>query len=193
MSYILDALQRAEAERERGEVPGLNARPVPPSTAPNAGPARQRTAYAAVAVAVLGAVAVGLWAWNSPVVVPVTEPASHAKPGPTVALVPVVPLAAITVAAPPVVRVVAPKTVASGSATASPPLLAELPDDIRSQIPALTVNGAVYSDNPAQRLLLLNGQVLSQGSLVVPDLTLERIGANTSEFSFRGTRFRLAH
>jgi general secretion pathway protein B len=51
----------------------------------------------------------------------------------------------------------------------------------------------VYSDNPAQRLLLINGQVLSQGSLAAPDLTLERIGANTSEFSFRGTRFRMAH
>jgi general secretion pathway protein B len=48
-------------------------------------------------------------------------------------------------------------------------------------------------DAPGQRLLLVNGQVLSQGSLAAPDLTLERIGANTSEFSFRGTRFRIAH
>jgi general secretion pathway protein B len=73
------------------------------------------------------------------------------------------------------------------------PMLNELPEDIRGQIPPLVVNGTVYSDNPAQRLLLLNGQVLSQGSLAATDVTLERIGAKHSEFNFRGTRFRLAH
>jgi general secretion pathway protein B len=73
------------------------------------------------------------------------------------------------------------------------PLWGELPQDIRIQIPTLTITGAVYSENPTQRLLLLNGQVLSQGSLAAPDVTLERIGATHSEFSFRGTRFRIAH
>src|SRR5262245_25453192 len=29
MSYILDALRRADAERERGAVPGIHAQPVP--------------------------------------------------------------------------------------------------------------------------------------------------------------------
>jgi general secretion pathway protein B len=203
MSYILDALQRAEAERERANVPGLNARPVPPSAAPTALSTRQRAALSAVAVALLGTAAAGMWAWRARVDIPVAEPAAQAKPA--TALVPVVPLDATTVAAPPVARVVAPKPAPTSpppseklaapgsSAAASLPLLTELPDDIRRQIPALTINGAVYSDNPAQRLLLVNGQVLSQGSLAAPDLTLERIGANTSEFSFRGTRFRIAH
>lgn len=73
------------------------------------------------------------------------------------------------------------------------PLLGELPEDIRRQIPALTITGAVYSDNPAQRLLLVNGQVLAQGSPVAPDVTLVEIRSGSSEFSFRGTRFRVAH
>ena len=34
MSYILDALKRAESERERGGIPGLNAQPMPLNTAP---------------------------------------------------------------------------------------------------------------------------------------------------------------
>jgi general secretion pathway protein B len=117
----------------------------------------------------------------------------------------VIPLTVTEVAAPPVARVVAPKTAppqhptieptaaASTPATVGLALLAELPPDIRQQIPALTINGAVYSDNPAQRLLLVNGQVLPQGSQAAPDLTLDRIGANSSEFSFRGTRFRVTH
>lgn len=57
----------------------------------------------------------------------------------------------------------------------------------------MAITGAVYSENPAQRLLLVNGQVLSQGSQVAPDLTVVEIHSNNSEFNFRGTRFRMAH
>jgi general secretion pathway protein B len=76
---------------------------------------------------------------------------------------------------------------------AAAPLLAELSEDIRRQIPALTITGAVYSDNPGQRLLLVNNQVLPQGSLAAPEVTLEVIGTKSSTFSFRGNRFRLQH
>jgi general secretion pathway protein B len=72
-------------------------------------------------------------------------------------------------------------------------LLSELSDDFRHSLPPLNVSGAVYSDNPGQRLLLVNGQVVTQGSPAAPDVTLEEIGARSSVFSYRGTRFRLAH
>ena len=72
-------------------------------------------------------------------------------------------------------------------------MLAELPEATRRQIPALAISGAVYSENPAQRLLLVNGQVLNQGSEVAPDLKVLEIRSNSSEFVFRGTRFKLAH
>lgn len=194
MSYILDALQRAEAERERAGVPSLHAHPVPPPPSPAHLSARQRAALATVAAIALGALAGGLWARRAPVAIPVAEPAPLAQATPPVAPLPVVPVA----------RVVAPKPVAPSAPTARAteaaphtavniPLWGELPQDIRIQIPTLTITGAVYSENPTQRLLLLNGQVLSQGSLAAPDVTLERIGATHSEFSFRGTRFRIAH
>jgi general secretion pathway protein B len=151
----------------------------------------------------LGVVAAGLWAWHAPDAVPFAEPSPPMQPAPTNALVQPVPLAVTPVSATPVARVVAPKATppapepAQAARPVTPlvttPLLSQLPEDIRRQIPALTITGAVYSDNPAQRLLLVNGQVLSQGSLAAPDLTLEHIGAANSEFSFRGTRFRLAH
>ena len=217
MSYILDALQRAESERERGNVPGLHAQPALPTAAARPS-TRQLAVLATIGVALLAAAAAGLWAWRSPVAVPIDDAAQQATAPPSTLPAPVVPLAATAVAAAPVARVVAPKPAtaasviavatrpesvtpsatahasgASGSVTPAAPLLAELPQDVRQQIPALAVNGAVYSENPAQRLLLVNGQVLSQGSLAAPDLTLERIGANTSDFSFRGTRFRIAH
>jgi general secretion pathway protein B len=224
MSYILDALQRAEAERERSGVPGLHTRTGLPGASPKVLSSRHRATLAAAVVFALGVVAAGLWVWRAPtsiqgampVAVPDANPAPMAQPAP----VPAVPLTATSVASEPVARVVIPKAApalpdttpvakpatpvtplvsaaiaakASAQAATNTLLLSELPPDIRSQIPALAITGAVYSDNPAQRLLLINGQVLSQGSLAAPDLTLERIGANTSEFSFRGTRFRMAH
>jgi general secretion pathway protein B len=72
-------------------------------------------------------------------------------------------------------------------------LLGELPDAMRSQIPALKITGTVYADDPKQRLLLINNQVLPQGSVVAPDVTLEEIRPRSSVFNFRGTRFRVAH
>ena len=72
-------------------------------------------------------------------------------------------------------------------------MLSELPETARRQIPSMTISGAVYSANPAQRLLLVNGQVLNQGSQVAPDLTVVEIHTNNTEFNFRGTRFRMAH
>ena len=72
-------------------------------------------------------------------------------------------------------------------------MLSELPEATRRQIPSMAISGAVYSDNPAQRLLLVNGQVLNQGGQVAPDLTVVEIRSNNSEFNFRGTRFRMVH
>ena len=107
------------------------------------------------------------------------------QPAPAVAAIP-----ATTAAPSPT-----PKTTASAppAAATTTPLLADLAEDIRRQIPALTITGTVYSDNPGQRLLLVNNQVLPQGSLAAPEVTLEEIGAKSSTFSFRGNRFLLQH
>ncbi|MBK1714502.1 hypothetical protein CKO43_17155, partial [Rubrivivax gelatinosus] len=61
MSYILDALRRAEAERERGAVPGLHSQPNAALT-PTA-TASRRTAWivGGAALAVLAAAAGGWW------------------------------------------------------------------------------------------------------------------------------------
>jgi general secretion pathway protein B len=42
-------------------------------------------------------------------------------------------------------------------------------------------------------LLLVNNQVLTQGSQAAAELKLEEIGEHSSVFDFRGIRFRLAH
>ena len=212
MSYILDALKRADAERERGVVPGLYARQLAPSGATTRTPGSKLILVAGGIALLLGAMAVALWLGRA------APDLTAAKPAPApvvrqpevVATVqnPVQPQAPALAATPPPAPAPAvaaiPTTTAPASATpkgtasapplpAAAPLLAELSDDIRRQIPALTITGAVYSDNPGQRLLLVNNQVLPQGSLAAPEVTLEEIGAKSSTFSFRGNRFRLQH
>lgn len=222
MSYILDALQRADAERARGNVPTLNARPIAsPAAAPGSVTAQRVGLAIAGLVVVLLATAWAWWIWGSaapqpvaPAVAPTvrTQPALEAAvvqvapptlrpsavPGPVPATLPKSPVAE-KAAAPQPAQVkpsatgTTPKAETPARASATAPLLSELPEATRRGIPALAISGAVYSENPAQRLLLVNGQVLNQGSEVAPDLKVVEIRSNVSEFSFRGTRFRLAH
>ncbi|MES2583051.1 MAG: general secretion pathway protein GspB [Pseudomonadota bacterium] len=213
MSYILDALQRADAERTRGSVPTLQAQPLTSaSTQSGLGP-KQRMGLLVAAAGLLGAAATVWWTGGG---APAPAPAlSASTPAPVAA--PLVPLAVqqaptvtsvakvTTAVAPPMPPASSPKAAVSVAVAAPPraeavapgpsvaPLLSELPEATRRQIPTLAISGAVYSDNPAQRLLLVNGLVLNQGSEVAADLTLVEIRSNSSEFSFKGTRFRLAH
>ena len=76
---------------------------------------------------------------------------------------------------------------------AAVPLLGDLPQELRRLIPPLSITGVVYSENPGQRLLLVNNLVLPQGSLVAPEVNLDEIQPKSSVFSFRGTRFRVGH
>lgn len=278
MSYILDALQRADAERGRGNVPGLHARQLPTALEEAAAARtglRGPLVWGGLLVLVLAATVAGLWMWRSPAspsapvvtatasqpapaatpvasptlpaavpvvpavpVAPVVSPAAPTAPTatPTATLAPSAPAsvgappaapatvqaAAVARTAPqpaatappaasvtPVTPIVAPASAtpapraatapaptspAGGSAApAEPPLLSGLPEDLRRQIPALVITGVVHADNPAQRLLVVNNQVLTQDGQLGPDLVLETIGSRHSVFRFRGTRFRVAN
>ena len=208
MSYILEALKRADAERQRGAVPGLLASQVTTPLADAASARHKHFVWAAVTALVLGGMAAGLWRWRTlapapaplvqtepaPASMPVAapspvvtrpKPAAHAPP-PIAATPPVAPVEPVAMAA------VSPAS-ASQAASAGVALLGELPEDIRRQIPALSITGVVHSANPAQRLLVVNNQVLTQGSVAAPEVNLEEIQPKSSVFSFRGTRFRVAH
>lgn len=72
-------------------------------------------------------------------------------------------------------------------------MLNELPDALRRQIPALTIAGAVYSDDPSQRMLLINNLAVGPGNTVAPGVQLEEIQTTSSVFNFQGTRFQVNH
>ncbi|CAM3313468.1 general secretion pathway protein GspB [Polaromonas hydrogenivorans] len=237
MSYILDALKRADAERERGAVPGLQSRHATMPAVP-AGPGVQKRVWLAVVAAlVLAGLAAGLWFWQKPdsavrvaavepavvspaAPVPLAQPVPPPAPLPSIPTPPVVAVPRAAASSPPAVARAAPKPVpkpappapaaamqappkpkpepvakapATQAAPATIPLLGDLPEGLRRDIPPLAISGSVYSANPAQRLLLVNNQVLGQGSQAAPGVNLEEIHAKSSVFSFRGTRFRVAH
>jgi general secretion pathway protein B len=123
------------------------------------------------------------------VTAPVASPKAAAQATNTGAAIAVVPASKVA-------RKSAAPAAAAAPAASAPvalPLLSELPEALRRQIPALAITGTVYSDDPKQRLLLINNQVLPQGSMIAPDVTLEEIRPRSSVFNFRGTRFRVTH
>lgn len=67
--------------------------------------------------------------------------------------------------------------------------LNELPENIRRQLPQLTVGGAMYSDNPANRMLILNGQLFHEGDHPIANLKLEQINLKSAVLSYQGYRY----
>jgi general secretion pathway protein B len=214
MSYILDALNRADTERERAAAPSLHSRHTMPEALPAVASASFLRAWRVLEVVAIGGFAVlGWWWWqgnsqapqmaaqNSPVLaVPPAAPtpvviapvaqlqASAAAPMPM--------LAAVSLPASSVPNRPAPQAkqaLPAAAPLASVPLLSDLPESLRSQLPKLTITGVVFSEQAAQRLLLVNNLVLNEGTELSKELRLERIQPHSSEFSFRGTRFRLPH
>ena len=244
MSYILKALQRAEAERNRGATPGLNT-PVLPAVAEPASEPRRALPWALAGGAAMGCAALAWWLWPTepqreaaapvaavPTPAPAPAPVS-AAPAPVAPVTQAVPPAPI-VAAPPVATP-APAPVAAASAplprpagampaqpaataratppaqvpaaapavpptpaAANPPAaqvvtLAELPPQLRQALPPLNLGGGIYSPEPANRLLIVNGQVMREKAQIAPDLVLESIGPRAAVFKFRQQRFEMKY
>ncbi|MCM5682761.1 general secretion pathway protein GspB [Schlegelella sp. S2-27] len=223
MSYILDALRRADSERERGSVPGLHTQPVPPGSAHTRTTASSRPwAWIAVGISLgllipLAWLALGRETPHATVALappaPTPAPAVAAPPSlpadPPPAPVP--PVVVTPPTAPPVVERAAPSPpppspapapVAVAAAVAPPPVPAagsrihtpsELPDDVRRSLPALSVGGSVYSSNPSDRVLILNGRPFREGDQPTPDLTLEEIRLKSAVLRFRNYRYAISY
>jgi general secretion pathway protein B len=244
MSYILEALRKADAERERerGSVPDLHAQLLPPGVSDvEVVPARSSALFWLGLGVLLAAVAGGVWlalggdepaapppastaaaaVTPPPAPAPVARVEAPAPPAPPQPLPPQAqsephvappPPKAIAKAKPPAAAsaparkaaALAAKDVAPGPKAAAPapkaeppaspvrvPALAELPGDLRQQVPALVIGGSVYSPQASARMVVVNGQVFQEGSSLAPELKLEQIRQKTAVFSIRGQRFEV--
>ena len=95
------------------------------------------------------------------------------------------------------VTAAAPSTAAaaSASAVAEPRVyqLSELPDEIRRELPTLAVGGAMHSQNPANRLLIVNGQTFHEGDKLAPNLSLEQIRLKSAVLEYKGYRYGITY
>ena len=251
MSFILEALKKADAERDRGAVPDLYAQGMLPEAAFEAEPDRRGRPWLWLVAGVAPAVpAAAAWQWMTPEAPPAEPVAMPATPAATSQTTPVavapaasasasIPAAAGEASrtaqdvqheptpAPSATKAAAPQRVERAKPAPAPhaaaasrdadsadmapaqktalnasapppsagaervPRLAELPDEVRRQVPALKLGGLVYSAAPASRMVLVNGDLQREGSTVAPGLTLERINPKSAVFSLRGQRFEV--
>jgi general secretion pathway protein B len=228
MSYILDALKKAETERALGSIPGLHAQVAAnPLPAPGFG-RRRRFRMLALPLAIAFMLALLALAWYRqpapviavappplPAATPATAPNPVATTAPMTVPAPVATPAPMASAAPVAARAAnhtgiakAPKPVpaaeplklkksaspASSAATDEPLLtLRELPEPIQHEIPALTVGGYIYSDNRAERSLLINNKLLREGDEVAAGLRLEKMMPTAAVLNYKGYRYRITY
>lgn len=197
MSYILDALRRADAERERDPARGIHAQPLAAAPAPASSPV-PRSVWGAVLVA--AAVIAGYVAWpedSPPPPAPVGRDLVQ-QPAPTPAPAPVPAAVVADSVSPPApppqpVRVVREASPVAAKAPAPAPdrilAVAELPPDVQRDLPKLSISGGVHSENAAQRMLIVGGQVMSEGAELAPGVVLEQIRARNAVLRFRGFRY----
>jgi general secretion pathway protein B len=67
--------------------------------------------------------------------------------------------------------------------------LNELPLPVRQNLPELLVSVFLYSDDPASRLVRINGQMMKEGQDLIPGLKLEEIVPSGVIFSYQSYRF----
>lgn len=65
----------------------------------------------------------------------------------------------------------------------------ELPFEVLQHIPAMEFSAHVYSSNPLQRSLVINGRFMEEGDHLASDLYLSEITADGAIFDFQGQRF----
>jgi len=208
MSYILEALKKAQAERQLGHSPTIHAPTLQAATQAAAASRWKQPVLLVVAAlaVVIAALVVMMLRPAAPVAVPavavapatppavVTPAPGQALPEPVAALPP--PVATVTPAQrPDPVPAPAAPALAGAAAKAEEPVLnlRELPEPIQRAIPPVTVGGYIYSRNAADRLLLVDKILRHEGEEVAPGLLLEKLLPKEAVFSYKGYRYRVPY
>lgn len=218
MSYILEALKKAQAERQLGNAPTIHAPVV--HAVPAARASRMPLMAGAAAAAILLGAVLFLWRQSGPA--PAASPAPAAAPSaPPAAPVVVAPAPAPAPAQqvallpePPAPRpATRPEPPARPAARPAPQVrpaalpaaepapaaedttrsLNDLPEAVRSQVPKVVFGGYIYSPNPADRLLLVDKMLRREGEEVAPGLVLEKLLPNAAVMNYRGQRYRVPY
>ncbi len=67
----------------------------------------------------------------------------------------------------------------------------QLPVSVRDELPKITINTHIYSNDPATRIASINGSINHEGDMVTKSLTLEEITENGVVLNYKGLRFNM--
>lgn len=215
MSYILDALKRAESDRGRGSVPGVHTQQVMAGGASADTPGRPAWLWPVVVGSAVLVAGVGLYVYKPLSVrvntgaVPPPPPAANTAglPAPQITSLTAVPTGAADGTAgtgnEPAARGSARRAANTGSGGGNPPAVPsnepriyavnDLPADVRNDLPKLTIGGSSYSSNPALRMLMINGKMYQEKDTAGPNLVLEQIRQGSAVMRFKGYRYRITY
>ena len=235
MSYILDALKKANAEREygRGAAPSLYTQPVQgvsesPAQIGVALKKRNALLLSLVVALFLCTATIGALFWpvlKPPAPLPAPQTAILAPPvmanagadSPPTTTAPsgstAVPAALVRVTPapynlpppapvppevqPPTPARPEPPTVSPRPRPAppqpTPPVPPPLPASVRAALPPLVISGSTYSENPAYRMLIINGQVYREGEFPTPELKLEQIKPKSAVLRYKENTYVLPY
>lgn len=238
MSYILEALKKAEAERTLGAVPNIHARPLVTILSANRLALWQRPWMwlALMALILMLAVAFRINAVRTaPAVLVDAALPAQAAPRPAASIppmataIPAPPMTAAIPAPPMTTAIPAPPIDAAAPPQAAPqkpvkhktkaepaqskasvPMptqrkpsppqdentvvtLRELPEQIQKTIPQLSIGGYIYSENRADRSVLINKHLLREGDQVAADLILEKMTPTGMIFNYKGYRYHTSY
>jgi general secretion pathway protein B len=218
MSYILEALKKAQAERQLGATPTIHAPTLHSVAEQPAGKGMNKPVM--LALLAMGVVIAGLLAlvWSKSQQTPPPAP-QQAAPAQTAAPAPAP--APVTPTAAPEIAIVAVPEQPVATAKASPKrpelkvvpqpeqqpqparavasqeevsqTMRDLPEPIQRAIPQIAVGGYIYSKNPADRLLLIDKVLRHEGEEVAPGLTLEKLLPKSAVFNYKGYRYRVPY
>jgi general secretion pathway protein B len=214
MSFILDALRKSELERQRQNGPSIAELPIARDDRRLPWALLAIGLLLAVNVGVLlffllrdatGTItAAGTTSTAAPNVVaslpaaPTPLPANAAPPGnaPDDALqAPVSELLAEASAPPPAPDPTllpdAPVTYAPEPVDEYPPSIRDLPARSTAGLPELSVDLHIYSDDPAKRVVFINGRRYQTGGVLAEGPTVEEINRDGAVLSYHGQRFLL--
>jgi general secretion pathway protein B len=131
----------------------------------------------------------------------VTSPSVKSTPSaPIVAVsvpatpVPVIPPAKVTVT--PSTKAPAPDPVVkspSELAEESLPLFSQLPEVIQREVPPVAIKGFMYSQNPADRILIVGSNFHHEGEELAAGVKLEKLLPNAAILNYKGFRYRVAY
>jgi general secretion pathway protein B len=86
-----------------------------------------------------------------------------------------------------------PPPVAAPRAPLPPAPPAEPVKGLPADAPKLVISGGVYSANPNQRMLIVNGQIVKEGADLGSGVVLQQITPSVVVLAFRGSQYRVMY